>query len=139
MPRTARCLLLAILILPVPWRGLPPRPARACAPEGRGSAPRRWLGCATDAGPRRDLAGDERLLLGLPLELNRATARELSFVPGIGASLAEAVVVERERAGGFVSSDDLLRIHGIGPRRLAQARPFVVVSTARDAVAPVGE
>lgn len=93
------------------------------------------MGCAADGGPPRDLTGDERLLLGLPLDLNRATARELGFVPGISPSLAAEVVADRGRDGRFASVEELVRVSGIGPRRLAQAAPFLAVARATSAVA----
>lgn len=98
-----------------------------------------WLGCAADPGPRRALAGDELLLLGLPLDVNRASARELAFVPGIGAGLAAAVVADRERAGSFLSPEELLRIHGIGPKKLARARPFLFAAPSAVGVARPAE
>jgi competence protein ComEA len=133
MPRLARCLLLAALLAPALLRHAPSALPRSCPPEGRGAAPRRWLGCATDPGPRRELFGDERLLLGLPLDVNRSAARELAFVPGLSRALAAEVVAERSRGGEFGSPEELLRVHGIGPRRMERARPFLVVSRS-----PVG-
>jgi competence protein ComEA len=105
-----------------------PGPARSCAPEGRGSAPRHWLGCATDPGPPRSLLGDEQLVLGLPLDPNTAGARELAYVPGLSRRLAEEVVVDREINGRYVRVEDLLRVRGIGPKRLATASPHLSVA-----------
>lgn len=139
MARLARCLLLAFALLPALLRRLPARPATPCAEQGRGVAPRRWLGCATDGGPARDLSGDERLLLGQPLDLNLATARDLGFVPGLTPSLAAAVVAEREGAGPFAAPEALVRVHGIGPKRLALARPFLVVRADSAGVAHARE
>ena len=93
-----------------------PGPVRRCTPEGRGAVPRHWLGCAADTGVPRPLAGDERLVLGLPLDVNRACARELAFVPGLGARLAEAIVQDRERNGPFASVEDVTRVRGIGAK-----------------------
>lgn len=139
MPRLARCLFLLVLLLPAFIRRLPERPARACEVEGRGSGPLRWLGCASDGGSRRGLHGDERLLLGRPMDLNRATARELAYVPGLTAALAVEVIADRDRGGPFGSTEELLRVHGIGPGRLARASPFLAVEAARDGVAEGGE
>jgi len=105
----------------------PPAP-RACAPEGRGEPPRHWLGCAQDPGTPRALADDERLVLGLPLDPNRADARALGFVPGLSRSLAEEVVADREANGPFSAVADLLRVRGIGPKRLARAAPHLAVA-----------
>jgi competence protein ComEA len=104
-----------------------PDPPRRCTSEGRGTAPRHWLGCAADPGVPRPLAGDERLILGLPLDVNRATARELAFVPGLGRHLAAALVDERARNGPFATVDEVVRVRGIGPKKLEKARPAITV------------
>jgi competence protein ComEA len=62
-----------------------------------------------------------------PLDLNTATETQLEALPGIGPSLAQAIVAEREREGGFHSVDDLRRVRGIGDVRFAQLRPLVTV------------
>jgi competence protein ComEA len=127
--RLARCLLLLALGLPPALRALAarPDPPAACAPEGRGTPPRGWLACAADPGPPRALADEERLLLGLPLDLNRAGPRALAFVPGLSRSLAAAVVADRAARGPFEAVDELVRVHGVGPKRLARARPALAV------------
>lgn len=104
-----------------------PPPPRACAIEGRGTLPRRWLGCAADAGPARALAADERLALGLAVDPNRADARSLAFVPGLSRRLGAEIVRDREARGPFRSVDELIRVRGIGPKRLARVRPHLVV------------
>jgi competence protein ComEA len=102
-----------------------PSPRPVCAPEGRGDPPRHWIGCAADPGPRRPLAADERLALGLPIDPNAADARALSFVPGLSGRLAAEVVADRGRNGPYASPEDLLRVRGIGPKRLALAVPHL--------------
>ncbi len=120
-------LLLAVLSAPR-LRALldPPRHA-PCDPAGRGTPPRHWLGCATDPGPPRDLAADERLVLGLPIDPNTAGTRELAFVPGLSRRLADEVVRDRERNGPYAQVEDLLRVRGIGSKRLAAASPYLEV------------
>jgi competence protein ComEA len=102
-----------------------PSPPRTCSPDGRGTPPRAWIGCAGDEGPRRDLSGRERLAVGLPIDVNAASADDLSWVPGLNARLAEAVVAERERGGPYSAVDGLLRVRGIGSARLERARPHL--------------
>lgn len=131
MPRLAPSLLLASLLLPTLLRRAPSPAPRRCAEEGRGTAPRTWLGCAADGGARRELSGDERLLLGIPLDVNRAGARELAFVPGLSAALAAEVVADREQDGPFASVEELIRVRGIGPARLARSRAWLVARPAR--------
>ncbi len=105
----------------------PPAP-RACAPEGRGEPPRHWLGCAADPGTPRALADDERVVLGLPLDPNRAGARALAFLPGLSRGLADAIVADREANGPYVDVADLVRVRGIGPKRLAKAAPYLALA-----------
>jgi competence protein ComEA len=62
-----------------------------------------------------------------PLDLNTATATDLETLPGIGPTLAEAIVRERERRGGFASVEDLKQVRGIGEARFADIRELVVV------------
>lgn len=51
--------------------------------------------------------------------INRATARDLETLPGIGPSLAGRIVEERERSGPFLAPRDLLRVKGVGEKKLA--------------------
>lgn len=127
--RLALALLLAAVLAAPALRRLAETPpaSRACTPEGRGVPPRHWLGCAADPGPARALADDERLVLGLPLDPNRAEERVLAFVPGLSRHLAREIVHDRERRGPFRSLAELERVRGIGPRRLSLATPHLEV------------
>ncbi len=51
--------------------------------------------------------------------INRASARDLEALPGIGPSLATRIVEEREKAGPYRCPRDLLRVKGIGPKKQA--------------------
>jgi competence protein ComEA len=130
MPRrlALAALLLAVLSAPAIRRRaeLPP-PPRACEPAGRGEPPRHWLGCASDPGPPRGLADDERLQLGLPVDPNRADERVLAFVPGLSRRLAAEIVADRAANGPFASVAELERVRGIGPKRRARATPHLAV------------
>ncbi|MFQ5586828.1 MAG: ComEA family DNA-binding protein [Thermodesulfobacteriota bacterium] len=70
--------------------------------------------------------GEGRLVMGLPIEINTATAQDFSALPGIGSAIAERMVRTREEMGGFASVDDIRKVKGIGPKKLAAIRGFVV-------------
>ena len=56
----------------------------------------------------------EMLLPRQDIDLNQASAMQLSFLPGIGQERAERIVGDRERFGEFDSFEDLGRVEGIG-------------------------
>jgi competence protein ComEA len=61
------------------------------------------------------------------ININTATAAELEELPGIGPTLAEAIVAERERRGGFRSVGELQDVRGIGEGRYADIKDLVSV------------
>jgi len=124
----ARLALLLAVLAPAALRPSleAPRPS-ACEREGRGELPRHWLGCAADPGPARPLADDEQLVLGRPVDPNTASARVLAHVPGLSRALAQELVRDRAAHGPFASLADLERVRGIGPKRLALARPALSI------------
>lgn len=61
------------------------------------------------------------------VELNTASASLLSYVAGIGPSLANKIVKHREQVGRFQSRQQLLSVSGLGPRAFEQAAGFLRV------------
>ncbi len=59
--------------------------------------------------------------------LNLAAEVDLRRLPGIGRARARAILEQRERLGRFRRLEDLLRIKGIGPKRLATLRLRMVL------------
>lgn len=59
------------------------------------------------------------------IDVNRADARELARVPGIGRSVAGRIVELRDREGSFASLDELLDVAGMTQSRLERARPYL--------------
>jgi competence protein ComEA len=64
------------------------------------------------------------------LDLNRASAGELESLPGIGAVLAQRVIVFRESVGRFHKIEDLREVKGIGAKKFERLKSFVMVSAA---------
>lgn len=63
-----------------------------------------------------------------PVDINRATADDLTRLPGIGPVLAARIIAARDANGAFASLDDLRRVSGVGPAKLAALRERVVVT-----------
>ena len=61
------------------------------------------------------------------VSLNSATQAELETLPGIGPTLAEAIITERERRGGFRSVNELRDVRGIGEKRFADLKDKVTI------------
>ena len=57
-----------------------------------------------------------------PLDLQRASPRELRSLPGIGETRALAIARSRFEDGPFVRPDELERIRGIGPATVERVR-----------------
>jgi competence ComEA-like helix-hairpin-helix protein len=72
-------------------------------------------------------AAAEMVTPSRPVAVNRATARELTRLPGIGPSLAARIVAERQASGPFQRVEDLGRVRGIGPKTIERLRGQVTV------------
>lgn len=64
-----------------------------------------------------------------PLELNTASAKNLTYINGIGETLAGRIV-EYARSRGFYDVNELLNVSGIGQSKLNDILPYVYVDTS---------
>jgi competence ComEA-like helix-hairpin-helix protein len=123
---TVRAALCSALVLVGLSLAEPAAVAVACS-EPRllrdGAAPPLVACAAGDRGLAR-VDGPTGLLFGRPLDLNRASARSLEVLPGIGPRRAAAIVHERERQR-FQSVAALRRVPGIGPATVARLAGWV--------------
>lgn len=58
--------------------------------------------------------------------VNHADAATLETLPGVGPTLAQAIIEYRTEHGHFAQLEDLDAVPGIGPSKLADLREFVV-------------
>lgn len=65
------------------------------------------------------------------IDLNSATAEQLQQLPGIGPTLAKAIVHLREKSGPFRRVEDLLAVPRITRRTLEKIRPYVTVGQTK--------
>jgi competence ComEA-like helix-hairpin-helix protein len=56
------------------------------------------------------------------VDLNRATAKDLQTLPGVGPALAKRIVAERKKGGEFTSLEDLRRVSGISEKLIDRLR-----------------
>ncbi len=76
---------------------------------------------------------------GEHIDLDVATAQELTRLPRIGPGLAKRIVADRAQLGPFGSLEALERVSGIGPAVLEAVGPFAAFSAPTGApVAPPG-
>jgi competence protein ComEA len=85
------------------------------------------------------LPGPQLLTLGLPLNLNTATAQDLDALPGVGPALAQRLIDYRTSHGPFKKIDDLLAVPGFGPQNLAKLKPYLVLAATEAEAPPVRE
>ncbi len=76
---------------------------------------------------RGTLAGQMLTLFFTPIDINRASAKDLEALPGVGAATAQAIVRYREAHGPFATVDDLTGVKGIGPKTVEKLRDQVYV------------
>lgn len=59
------------------------------------------------------------------VNINTADAKTLESLPGIGPAYAARIIDYRAKNGFFTSYDELLKIKGIGKKRLEKLLPFI--------------
>ncbi|HKJ70784.1 MAG TPA: helix-hairpin-helix domain-containing protein [Gammaproteobacteria bacterium] len=62
-----------------------------------------------------------------PVNLNQASAEELTGLNGIGDVLAQRIIDYRDANGGFESVDQLAEVKGIGAKTLAELEDRVSI------------
>lgn len=61
------------------------------------------------------------------VNINTATAQQLSELPGVGAKLAARIVEYRLKAGGFKTAQELMNVQGVGEKNFARIQPHLTV------------
>jgi competence protein ComEA len=109
----------------------PAREPEPCTTPVESAAQGGWttrVGCHGVGDPDA-LRGPARLLFGLQLDANAASAAALETLPGLGPALAGRVV-EARAAGAFCTAEDLERVRGIGPVLRARIAPGLAFTGA---------
>lgn len=86
----------------------------------------------SDAVVRQDVVADEmpsaeRLSLGLPIDINKASEEDLLLIRGIGKTTAENILALRGKLGRFRNIEQLMEIKGIKEKKLAEIKKYLYV------------
>ncbi len=65
---------------------------------------------------------------GKKVNINQASAKEISNLPRIGAKVAERIVEYRQAHGSFARVEDLMEVKGIGEKLFTQLKPYLTLS-----------
>ena len=74
------------------------------------------------------------------VNINTATAQQLTALPGVGEKLAARIVEYRQKSGGFKSVAELMNVQGLGEKNLVRrgaAYMHLVVSGSAVVIGPV--
>lgn len=66
-----------------------------------------------------------KITLGIPISLNSESEEGLTAIPGIGPKLAESILRERNKRGGFKSLAEVRDVSGIGDKLYERIIPYV--------------
>ncbi len=75
------------------------------------------------------MEANKLLVFSIPLDLNRASVKDLCVVPGIGESLAREIVDYRRSRGGFRSLEELRNVTGIGEQNWKTFQAYFKVTS----------
>jgi competence ComEA-like helix-hairpin-helix protein len=65
------------------------------------------------------------LFINCPLPINRAEKEALEMLPGVGPHIANSILAVLQHQGKFASSEDLLKVSGIGPKSMQRLLPLI--------------
>jgi DNA uptake protein ComE-like DNA-binding protein len=130
-------ILIAAAILASGWRSARPEPHASSyfwadgalirtngSRAGQGVPLNSSLSCV-------DTPPEAARFFGLPLPVNRADQQSLMALPGIGPKLSANILKYRAEQGDITGPDDLIKVKGIGPKRLARLTPLLCFEQAR--------
>lgn len=63
------------------------------------------------------MSASERILLGIPLDINSMTIADFESLPGIGPVMAQRIVDYRQKNGGKMKYEELFIIEGVGEKK----------------------
>ena len=73
-------------------------------------------------------AGD-RINFFLPIDINTASIEDFTLIPGVGEKTAQSIVSFREKNKGITDLQDLIKIRGIGEKKLNRMLPYLSIDS----------
>jgi competence protein ComEA len=70
----------------------------------------------------------QKLALGMPIDLNRATEEDLLLIPGIGEATAKKILEFKSKKICFTKIEEMMEIKGIKEKKLAKLRLYLYVN-----------
>jgi competence protein ComEA len=65
-----------------------------------------------------------KLSLGIPIDINKATVEDLMLIDGIGEKTAWQIVQFREKSGRYYKVEDLMKISGIKEKKFRKLKRY---------------
>jgi competence protein ComEA len=62
------------------------------------------------------------------VNINTATADQLTALPGIGPKMATRIIEYRQRNGGFKRVEDVMQVQGVGEKNFLKLKPLITVT-----------
>jgi competence ComEA-like helix-hairpin-helix protein len=72
------------------------------------------------------------------VNINTATAAEMTRLPRVGEKLAQRIVDHRQKQGAFRRAEDLMEVKGVGEKMFQTLKPYLAVSGATTLAEKVG-
>ncbi len=64
------------------------------------------------------------------VNINSASAQQLTALPGVGEKLATRIVEYRQKAGAFKTVQELMNVKGVGEKNFAKLQPYLPAGEA---------
>lgn len=74
-----------------------------------------------------EMSDSTKLSIGLPIDINKATEKDLILVKGIGPSTAKRIMDLRQKLKGFQDIKQLMLIEGIKEKKLKEIKNYLYV------------
>jgi len=71
--------------------------------------------------PKKDFKPDKKI------NINKALEADLMLLPGVGEITAERIIEFREKNNGFKSTEELMKIKGIGEKKFEKLREYITI------------